>query len=142
MWGAIIGGTSMLMSAGSGMMAAKRQEKINDLNAMLIGQEGIEEERRLQRDISQVEGAMTAMSAASGVQSTGSRAAVKAGVKQENKLQLDWLRKSSRQRATAAKAGGQMQVSQLKTQAAMTGIQGFSQLSQGLFSGSQGSGKG
>ncbi len=142
MWGAIIGGTSMLMSAGSGMMAAKRQEKINDLNAMLIGQEGIEEERRLQRDISQVEGAMTAMSAASGVQSTGSRAAVKADVKQENKSQLDWLRKSSRQRATAAKAGGQMQVSQLKTQAAMTGIQGFSQLSQGLFSGSQGSGKG
>ncbi len=142
MWGAIIGGASMLMSAGSGMMGAKRQEKINDLNAMLISQEGMEEERRLQRDIAKVEGAMTAMSAASGVQAIGSRAAVKADIKQENQAQLDWLRKSTRQRATSAKAGGQMQVSQLKTQAAMTGIQGFAQLSQGLFSGSQGSGKG
>ncbi len=142
MWGAIIGGASMLMGAGSGMMGAKRQEKINDLNAMLISQEGMEEERRLQRDIAKVEGAMTAMSAASGVQAIGSRAAVKADIKQENQAQLDWLRKSARQRATSAKAGGQMQVSQLKTQAAMTGIQGFAQLSQGLFSGSQGSGKG
>ncbi len=142
MWGAIIGGASMLMSAGSGMMGAKRQEKINDLNAMLISQEGMEEERRLQRDIAKVESTMTAMSAASGVQAIGSRAAVKADIKQENQAQLDWLRKSTRQRATSAKAGGQMQVSQLKTQAAMTGIQGFAQLSQGLFSGSQGSGKG
>ena len=142
MWGTIIGGASMLLGAGSGFMGSKRQDKINDMNALLIGQEAAEEERRLQRDIQKTEGVMTAMSAASGVQSTGSRAAVLADVKKENQAQLDWLRKSSRQKATVVKAGGQLQSSQLKTQAAITGIQGFAQLSQGLFSNTQSSGKG
>ena len=142
MWGAIIGGASMLMNAGSGMMSAKRQDKINDMNALLIGQEAAEEERRLYRDIEKTEGMASAISAASGVKSTGSRAAVIADVKKENQAQIDWLRKSSRQKATVVKAGGQLQSSQLRTQAAMTGIQGFAQLSQGLFSSSQGSGKG
>ncbi len=132
----------MLMSAGSGMISAKRQDRINEINASLVGQEGMEEERRLQREIQQTESSIAAMSAASGVQSTGSRDVFMQDIKRENKAQLDWLRKSSRQKATVIKAGGQLQSSQLKTQAAMTGIRGFAQLSQGLFSGSQGSGKG
>ncbi len=136
MWGTIIGGASMLLGAGSGFMASKRQDKINDMNALFIGQEAAEEERRLQRDIEKTEGMATAMSAASGVQNTGSRSAVMADVKKENQAQLDWLRKSSRQKATVAKAGGQLQSNQLRTQAAMTGIQGFAKLSESLFTGS------
>ena len=46
------------------------------------------------------------MSAASGVQSTGSRGIAIADTKKENAAQLAWLKKSGKQQVKVAKAGG------------------------------------
>jgi hypothetical protein len=141
MWGAIIGGVLSIASAGGGMMAAKRGDALNARNADLVYQESAEEERRLQRDIATTEGAMSAISAASGVQSTGTRSLVMKDVKKENQAQLAWLQKSGRQKADVVRAGGNLQSGQLKTQAAMTGIKGFAQIAgSGLFGNSTGKG--
>lgn len=133
MWGSIIAGAGMLLGSISGSKGAKKQDSINDMNASLVQQEGKEEERRLQRDIVQSESLMGALSAASGVQMSGSREAAVTDVKRENKAQFDWLSKSTRNKAAAVRAGGQLQTSSLKTQAAMQGVRGFSSISQGLF---------
>jgi len=131
MWGAIIG---LAMQAGSSLVAAGRQDKLNKANASLIGQTSAEEERRLQDEIVQTEALAGAMSAASGVQTSGSREISIGATKRENKSQLDWLRKSNRSKASAALRGGNIQSSQLKTQAVMSGVQGFAKIADSLFS--------
>jgi len=138
MWGAIIGAG---MSMGSGLVAARRQDDLNKVNASLIGQTSAEEERRLQNEMVQTEALAGAMSAASGVETSGSREISIGATKRENKAQLDWLRKSNRSKASAALAGGNIQSSQLKTQAVMSGVKGFARIADSLFSNPQSSGK-
>lgn len=133
MWGAIIAGGMALMSGASGMSGARKQKRINEMNKMTMFTQGKEEERRLVEDIEQSESLAGALSAASGVQMSGSRAISIQDTKKSNKAQLDWLKKSNTQKVTAAAAGSSMQVSQLKTQAAMSSIKGFSQIAQGLY---------
>jgi uncharacterized protein (DUF2252 family) len=118
------------------MKGARRQKRINAMNADLMEQTNREEQRRLKADIIDSESLMGAMSAASGVQSTGSRGIAIADTKKENAAQLAWLKKSGKQQVKVAKAGGQLQVKQLQNQAISSLFSGASQIAgSGLFSG-------
>ncbi len=135
MWGDIIGGAGSLFSFGSARSAAKKQKKLNQMNIKSMQETNAEEQRRLQNDIIDSESLMSAMSAASGVQSTGSRALTITDTKKENAAQLAWLKKSGEQQVKAAKFGGELQVKQLQNQAISSLFSGASQLaSSGLFS--------
>jgi len=135
MWGELIGGAGSLFSFGSARSAAKKQKKINAMNIKSMKETNAEEERRLEAGIIDSESLMGAMSAASGVQSTGSRGLAIADTKKENAAQLAWLKKSGTQQVKAAKMGGQLQVKQLQNQAISSLFSGASQIaSSGLFS--------
>jgi len=135
MWGEIISGGGSLFGFASSRSAAKKQKRINAMNIKSMEETNREEQRRLETDIVDSESLMGAMSAASGVQSTGSRGLAIADTKKENAAQLAWLKKSGAQQVKAAKMGGQLQVSQLKNQAISSLFSGASQIaSSGLFS--------
>ena len=135
MWGAILAGGGALFGAASAMKGARRQKRINAMNVDLMEQTNREEQRRMKADIVDSESLMGAMSAASGVQSTGSRGIAIADTKKENAAQLAWLKKSGNQQVKAAKLGGQLQVKQLQNQAISSLFSGASQIaSSGLFS--------
>jgi len=135
MWGAIIAGGGALFGAASALSGAEKQKRINAMNVDLMKQTNAEEERRLESGIIDSESLMGAMSAASGVQSTGSRGLAIADTKKENAAQLAWLKKSGAQQVKAAKMGGQLQVKQLQNQAISSLFSGASQIaSSGLFS--------
>ncbi len=134
MWGAIIGGAGALFGAASAIKGAKKQKRVNAMNAELIQQTNAEEQRRLQNDIIDSESLMSAVSAASGVQSTGSRALAIADTKKENAAQLAWLKKSGEQQVKVAKAGGNLQAKQLQNQAITNIFSGVGQIAgSGLF---------
>ncbi len=134
MWGAIIAGAGSLLGAASARSGAKKQKRINAMNADLIEQTNAEEQRRLQNDIIDSESLISAVSAASGVQSTGSRGLAIADTKKENAAQLAWLKKSGAQQVKVAKAGGNLQVKQLQNQAITNLFSGVSQIAgSGLF---------
>ena len=136
MWGELIGGAGSLFSFGSSMSAAKKQKKINAMNIKSLQETNAEEQRRLQNEIIDSESLMGAMSAASGVQSTGSRALTIADTKKENAAQLAWLKKSGEQQVKSARMGGQLQVKQLQNQAITSLFSGAGQIySSGIFSG-------
>lgn len=134
MWGAIIAGFGMLMQSGSSKRAGIKAKSTGGYNANLVLEEGAEESRRLRGDIAKSEGLMGALSAASGVQTSGSRELFIKDTKKENQAQLDWLWKSTEQKANVVRRGGQLQASQLKSQARAQSIQGFGQIAQGLYS--------
>lgn len=134
MWGAIIAGAGMLMNSFSTNSAGNKAERTASINANLVMEETTEEMRRVQRDVDQSEGLMSAFSAASGVQTTGSRGLAMQDTRQENKAQLAWIRKSGIQKANVVKRGGQLQSSQLKSKAASQAFQGFGQIAQGIYS--------
>ncbi len=134
MWGAIIAGAGSLFGAASARSGARKQKRINAMNADLMQQTNAEEQRRLQNDIIDSESLMGAVSAASGVQSTGSRGLAIADTKKENAAQLAWLKKSGAQQVKVAKAGGNLQVKQLQNQAITNLFSGVSQIAgSGLF---------
>ena len=134
MWGAIIAGAGSLLGAASARSGAKKQKRINAINADLIEQTNAEEQRRLQNDIIDSESLISAVSAASGVQSTGSRGLAIADTKKENAAQLAWLKKSGAQQVKVAKAGGNLQVKQLQNQAITNLFSGAGQIAgSGLF---------
>jgi DNA-binding helix-hairpin-helix protein with protein kinase domain len=134
MWGAIIAGGGALFGAASALSGAKKQKKINAMNADLTEQTNREEQRRLESDIIDSESLMGAVSAASGVQSTGSRGIAIADAKKENAAQLAWLKKSGAQQVKVAKAGGDLKVKQLQNQAISSLFSGASQIAgSGLF---------
>ncbi len=134
MWGAIIAGAGSLLGAASARSGARKQERINAMNVDLMQQTNREEQRRLQNDITDSESLMGAVSAASGVQSTGSRGLAIADTKKENAAQLAWLKKSGAQQVKAAKAGGNLQVKQLQNQAITNLFSGVGQIAgSGLF---------
>ena len=134
MWGAIIAGGSALFGAASARSGAKKQKRINAMNVDLMKQTNAEEQRRLEADIIDSESLMGAVSAASGVQSTGSRGLAIADTKKENAAQLAWLKKSGTQQVKAAKMGGDLQVKQLQNQAISSLFSGAGQIaSSGLF---------
>jgi hypothetical protein len=135
--GMLLQGASSLFGAAGSKRAARDQIKISKLNASLIGEETAEETRRLQREIDKTEGMAVAASAASGVQMSGSRELAIKDVRQENSSQLAWLRKSGKQKAKVVLAGGQLQASQLRSQAATQMIGGLTSIGTGLF-GQQG----
>lgn len=134
MWGAIIAGGGALLGAASARSGARKQKRINAMNADLMQQTNREEQRRLQNDITDSEALMGAVSAASGVQSTGSRGLAIADTKKENAAQLAWLKKSGAQQVKVAKAGGNLQVKQLQNQAITSLFSGVGQIAgSGLF---------
>ncbi len=134
MWGAIIAGGGALLGAASARSGAKKQKRINAMNADLMQQTNREEQRRLQNEITDSEALMGAVSAASGVQSTGSRGLAIADTKKENAAQLAWLKKSGAQQVKAARMGGNLQVKQLQNQAITNLFSGASQIAgSGLF---------
>jgi hypothetical protein len=134
MWGAIIAGGGALLGAASARSGARKQKRINAMNVDLMQQTNREEQRRLQNEITDSEALMGAVSAASGVQSTGSRGLAIADTKKENAAQLAWLKKSGAQQVKAARMGGQLQVKQLQNQAITNLFSGASQIAgSGLF---------
>jgi len=134
MWGAIIAGGGALFGAASALSGAKKQKRINAMNVDLMKQTNAEEQRRLEADIIDSESLMGAVSAASGVQSTGSRGLAIADTKKENAAQLAWLKKSGTQQVKAAKMGGDLQVKQLQNQAISSLFSGAGQIAgSGLF---------
>ncbi len=135
MWGAIIGGFMSLASAASQSGEARDVKATASLNANLIMEETDEQQRRLQLEIDQTEGIAKALSAASGVQMTGSRKLAVDQMQSENINQLQWLRKSGIRKAKVVQMGGQLQSSQLKSKAAVSAIGGVAKIAQGLFSG-------
>lgn len=134
MWGAIIAGVGMLMDGLSSRSAAKSELSVSQTNANLVLDESREEQRRLSADIRSSEGLMGAMSAASGVQMSGSRKVASTNIKRENRAQLDWLKKSGRQKYDVVRRGGQLQASQLQSRSQSQAIQGFGQIAQGIYS--------
>ncbi len=134
MWGAIIAGGGALLGAASARSGARKQKRINAMNVDLMQQTNREEQRRLQNEITDSEALMGAVSAASGVQSTGSRGLAIADTKKENAAQLAWLKKSGAQQVKAARMGGNLQVKQLQNQAITNLFSGASQIAgSGLF---------
>jgi len=133
MWGQIIAGGAALFGAASSLKGAKKQKRINAMNADLMEQTNREEQRRLQADIMDSESLMSAVSAASGVQSTGSRALAIADTKKENAAQLAWLKKSGEQQVKVAKAGGELQVKQLQNQAITNLFSGACSIATGIW---------
>ncbi len=133
MWGQIIAGGAALFGAASSLKGAKKQRRINAMNADLMEQTNKEEQRRLQADIMDSESLMSAVSAASGVQSTGSRALAIADTKKENAAQLAWLKKSGEQQVRVAKAGGELQVKQLQNQAITNLFSGAGSIATGIW---------
>ncbi len=134
MWGEIIAGGGALLGAASARSGARKQKRINAMNIDLMQQTNREEQRRLQNEITDSEALMGAVSAASGVQSTGSRGLAIADTKKENAAQLAWLKKSGAQQVKAARMGGQLQVKQLQNQAITNLFSGASQIAgSGLF---------
>lgn len=134
MWGAIIAGAGMLMGASSSNRTAGFATDTAGINANLVSQGTAEESRRLLKDIRQSEGLMGAMSAASGVQTSGSRDLFIKDTKKENRAQLSWLQRAGVQKEKVIRRGGQLQASQLKSQAQMQTIKGFGQIAQGIYS--------
>ena len=135
MWGQLIGGAGSLFGFASARSGARKQKKLNKINITSMEETNREEQRRLQSEITDTESLMGAVSAASGVQSTGSRGLAIADTKKENAAQLAWLKKSGAQQVKAAKLGGQLQVKQLQNQAISSLFSGASQIaSSGLFS--------
>jgi hypothetical protein len=134
MWGAIIGGVMSLASAAGQSGAAQDAKRVAKLNAGLTMEETNEQQRRMQTDIDQTEGIAKAISAASGVQMSGSRKIAVDEMQSENIKQLQWLRKSGIRKAKVVQLGGQLQSSQLKSQAAASAFSGAAQIAQGLFS--------
>lgn len=130
MWGAIIAAIGALYSAGSAKNAATRAESTAEINARLIGQESVEEERRLRKDMAQTEALSNALTGASGVQMSGSRKAFMDEMRAEHSRQIDWLQKSTRQKQRVVRRGGQLQSSQLQSQAYGQAIQGVAKLGQ------------
>lgn len=135
--GMLLQGASSLFGASADKRAAKASIKVSKLNAGLVREETIEETRRLRRDIEKSEGLATAISAASGVNISGSRGLAIKDVRQENIAQLDWLRKSGKQKEKVVLAGGQLQASQLRSQAMGKMVGGLTSVGMGLF-GNQG----
>ncbi len=134
MWGEIIAGAGALLGAASARSGARKQKRINAMNVDLMQQTNREEQRRLQNEITDSEALMGAVSAASGVQSTGSRGLAIADTKKENAAQLAWLKKSGAQQVKAARMGGNLQVKQLQNQAITNLFSGASQIAgSGLF---------
>lgn len=133
MWGQIIAGGAALFGAASSLKGAKKQRRINAMNADLMEQTNREEQRRLQADIIDSEALMGAVSAASGVQTTGSRALAIADTKKENAAQLAWLKKSGEQQVKVAKAGGELQVKQLQNQAITNLFSGAGSIATGIW---------
>ncbi len=133
MWGAVIAGGGALFGAASAWSGAKKQKKINAMNANLMKQTNAEEQRRLEADIIDSESLMGAVSAASGVQSTGSRGLAIANTKKENAAQLAWLKKSGAQQVKVAKAGGDLQVKQLQNQAITNLFSGAGSIATGIW---------
>ncbi len=133
MWGAIIAGAGSLLGAASARSGAKKQKRINAMNVDLMQQTNAEEQRRLQNDIIDSESLISAVSAASGVQSTGSRGLAIADTKKENAAQLAWLKKSGEQQVKVAKAGGELQVKQLQTQAITNLFSGAGSIATGIW---------
>ena len=86
MWGDIIGGAGSLFGFASARSAARKQKKLNKMNITSMEETNREEQRRLQSEITDSESLMGAMSAASGVQSTGSRGIAIADTKKPLKL--------------------------------------------------------
>lgn len=124
----------MLMnSAASGRAAGFAGDTAN-INANLVSQETAEESRRLLKDIKTSEGMMGALSAASGVQVSGSRQLSIEDVKGENRAQLAWLQKSGAQKEKVVRRGGQLQASQLKSKARTQALSGVTQIAQGIYS--------
>jgi hypothetical protein len=134
MFGVALTAMSMFMAAGASGQAATRTTRTSKVNAALSRAETAEESRRLLGDIQESEGLMSAISAGSGVQVSGSRELAIQKVRKENIAQFDWLQESGKQKQKAILRGGQFQASQLKSQAASQTLSGFSQIAQGLYS--------
>ena len=134
MLGLITSGVGMFMNAGASSQASARAKRTAKVNAGFAREESAEEMRRLMGDVRESEGVMNAMSAASGVQTSGSRELSIDKIKKENIAQLDWLKKSGVNKAKAIEMGGQYQASQLKSQADAQMFSGFGKIAQGLYS--------
>ena len=133
MWGAIAGGLSLASSLFSASAGGAEAENIANLNANLVAETGEEEARRLGRSIDQSEGLMSAMSASSGVQMSGSREAYAKDTKAENAKQLAWLNKTTAQEAQVTRMGGQIQSSQIQSQAIGSSLSAIGQIGTSLF---------
>ncbi len=129
--GMLIGGAGQLFSAYQKNKAAGQTKKIAKMNADLVRAESAEEERRLRKEIQKTEGMTKAMSAASGVQMTGSRDLAVSDMERENIAQLNWLKKSGESRAKSVLAGGDIQASQLKSSAFSSAVSGLTSIGKG-----------
>jgi hypothetical protein len=116
MFGMILAGAGLALATISGISGANKAKQAGRMNAALIREETEEESRRMLNDIKTSEGMSAALSAASGVQVSGSRELSIESVKKENKAQLDWLKKSGEKKAQIAAKGGQFQSSQIRSQ--------------------------
>lgn len=139
MFGLLLNAASSLYGMDQSRDAAREVKGLAVRNTALVKSENLETERRLKRDIEQQEGLMSATSAASGVQVSGSRELAIADTKKENKLQMDWLKKTGLQKELVTKAGGNIQAGQLQAQAMQQGVSALTSIyeasnKKGLFS--------
>ena len=96
-----------LLSAGSQLMGAFGAKDKGDSNSAAIRAETAEKVRRQEAQNLQQESRARAASAASGVTSAGTPSSYLSGLMEENKAELDFLKKSGGRQASIAKDQGQ-----------------------------------
>jgi hypothetical protein len=114
-----------LFGASQARKSGKADRRAAYMSASVIEEEGAEEARRVKRGMDSSEGLSKALSAASGVQMSGSRKLAVDDVAAENKAQLDWLKKSTASRAKAVRAGGRVSERAFKSQSISSAISGI-----------------
>jgi len=138
-WPMVAGVASSAGAASSiigGINASKKAKAAGKANARLIMAETQEQLRRTERQFDQVYGQTRAMIGASGVTFSGTPTKYLQDMKTEQGLQLDWLAKSGRMRAKAAKKQGSYIGSSAMSQGIIGGLQGI-QSAAGYFAQSQ-----
>ena len=132
---AVYAGTAIIGAASSiigGKKAASAAKKAGRMNARYIRQETAEQVRRLEYQNQMTQRTTKAYIGASGVLRRGTPMEYLAEMKEQQRLQVDWLRESGRQRAKIARETGQQVAAQQMTSGIMGGI---SQLTNAYTSG-------
>lgn len=109
----LIGGITGKQGADAG---AAQSEQLARENALMIEQEGREEERRATEENDSAQAEMRARSAASGVTEEGSHQIYMTSEQEKFDKDIDWLRKSTASKASLERRQGSVAASSLKSQ--------------------------
>lgn len=114
--GAIVGLVGGLTSKQGADSGAAQAEQLARENALMIEQEGREEERRATEEHDSAQAEMRARSAASGVTEEGSHQIYMSSEQEKFDKDISWLQKSTTSRANLERRQGRAAASSMKSQ--------------------------